>query len=123
MVNEDIPAPVMFESVNGVMVAQFTCREITTLDAIDALLEEFKKKIEDMKETNLLIDFTGVTFVATSAINLLLVILKRIRMKGGDAFLCGIEDNVDQIFELMQINRLFDIYPTRTEAIANISKK
>jgi anti-anti-sigma factor len=122
MMNADLPAPIEFATVNDLLIAHFMCRDVSTMEVIDQLLEEFKKKIEDMPEKDLLIDFTGVTFVATSAINLLLVVLKRVRMKGGDVFLCGINDNIGQIYELMQINRLFDIFPTREEAVKKIGK-
>ncbi len=116
-------APVKFESSGPVTVARFTCKEISSLEQIDLLLEIFKKQIDSADQRYLVLDFSAVQFIVTSAINMLLVILKRMRLKGGDVCLCGITENVNQIFNLMQLNKLFDIWPSCQKALAELSKE
>jgi len=120
MMDGEISNSVEFESTGSILIGRFTCNEIITPDTIDELLEEFKKRIEGMSEKHLLIDFSKITFVATSAINMLLILLKRMRIKGGEVYLCAITENVRQLFDLMQLDRLFVIYPNRTEAVKKI---
>ena len=43
-------------------------------------------------------------------------------MKGGEVVLCSLTAPVKQVFELMQLSRLFDIYPGREEAITALKK-
>jgi anti-anti-sigma factor len=114
---------VVFESDHSVTVARFTCKEISSLEAIDRLLQAFTQKIESPGTEVLLIDFSGVRFVATSAINLLLVVLKRMRVKGGDVCLCSVAPNVEKIFKLMQLSRLFEIFPSRDPAIQALAAR
>jgi anti-anti-sigma factor len=114
---------VTFETSGPVVVAVMTCKDIYSLDQLDLLLETFKKQIDCLDQNCLLLDFSSVRFVATSAINILLVILKRMRLKGGDVCLCGVTDNVQQIFNLMQLNKLFEIFPSRQIALAALEKK
>ncbi len=113
---------VFFEDINGITVAKFTCKEISHLDIIDALLESFKKKIQSPSCKYLVIDMCNIEFVSTTAINLLLVILKRIRMKGGEVALCCLQNSVKQVFELMQLSKLFDIYSDREQAISALKR-
>ncbi len=113
---------VEFEDINGITLAKFNCKEISNLETIDTLLDIFKKKIQSPECKYMLIDMSNVEFVSTTAINLLLVILKRIRMKGGETVLCCLTHPVKQIFELMQLSRLFDIYLDKTQAIESLEK-
>lgn len=116
-------APVTFDTSGKITVAVFTAREIASLDQIDLILNAFKAKMETLDQPWLLLDFSRVSFVATSAINMLLVVLKRARMKGGDVCLCGVMDNVQQIFNLMQLNKLFDMWPTCDKALAALNQR
>lgn len=111
------PAPVTFDTEEAVTVARFAGTEISSLEAIDELLLAFRNKIDTLGAQALVIDFTGMRFIATGAINLLLVVLKRMRLKGGDVYLCGVTGNVEQVFRLLQINKLFELFPSRAEAM------
>ena len=113
---------VTFEDIDEITVAKFTCKEISHLETVDSLLAVFKTKIQSPGCKYLLIDIGNVEFVSTIAINLLLVILKRIRMKGGEVALCCLTSSVKQVFELMQLSKLFDIYADREQAIAALKK-
>ncbi len=113
---------IIFEDIDGITIAQFACKEISNLETIDKFLVTFKEKIQSPGCKYLVIDLGNVEFVATTTINLLLVILKRVRMKGGEVVLCSLTAPVKQVFELMQLSRLFDIYPGREEAITALKK-
>jgi anti-anti-sigma factor len=123
MTNENNSAPVSFETSGQITIARFTAKEISSLEQIDLILCAFKTQIDSLDPPWLLIDFSHVSFVATSAINMLLVVLKRVRMKGGDVCLCGVMDNVQQIFNLMQLNKLFELWPSCEKALAALTQK
>ena len=111
---------IRFEKNGEVTVATFLCSEISTLEDIEDYLDEFKTRIKKDDIKLLIIDMSGVQFVATTAINLLLVVLKHMRMKGGDVCLCGLTEKVRQVFGLMQLSKLFNIYLTRDDALKAI---
>ena len=109
-----------FENNDSILIAGFSCTEIVTLEHSNRILEEIKSQIDLSKPPHLLIAFSGVSFVATCAISMLLVVLKRIRLQGGELFLCGLSHETRQLFDLMQLSKLFEIWPTREMAISAI---
>jgi anti-anti-sigma factor len=113
---------VTFEQINDVTIARFDTYEISSLASIDQPLQQFKEEIQTRQPKKLIVDFTGVSFVATSAINMLLVILKRVRSYEGDVCLCGLSRTVRNVFEIMQLTRIFEVYPDRYAAMARISQ-
>jgi len=111
---------VKFERKDNITIARFEAHEISSLDRIDEPLEQFKREIEAGRPEHLLIDFEGIEFVATTAINMLLVILKRVRTYGGDVYLCCLSPAVRRVFDVMQLAELFEIYPDRQAALTKL---
>lgn len=109
-----------FENNGAILIAQFTCSEIICLEHSNKILEEIKARINFSNPPHLLLDFSRVSFVATCAINMLLVILKRMRLQGADVYLCGLSHETRQLFDLMQLSKLFEIWPTREIALQTI---
>ncbi len=115
--------PIQFEQSGKITIAKFNCREITRLESTQNILEKIGDQIELPQFENLLIDFSGVEFAATNAISMLLIILKRVRVKGGDVYLCCLSNPVRNVFDVMQLSKLFEIWPTRQQALAAIEGK
>jgi anti-sigma B factor antagonist len=123
MLSDETPKRVYFERSGPLTIARFDCRDISSMETLDHILEDFKKELEREEFKYLLIDFQGVEFAASNAINMLLVILKRVRDNEGDVYLCSLSQTLDHIFRMMQIDKLFEIFPTRSAAVTFISKK
>lgn len=67
----------------------------------------------------LVLDFSGVEFVDSSFLGLLVVVLKRSTTSGGEVRLCSLQDPIRNVFELMRLDRLFEIYDTQEAAKAS----
>ncbi len=107
---------VIFEREGNLLIAKFNTKELSGIDQIEYLLDLFGQKIAETNSKYFILDFSNIDFISTIAINLLLVILKRMRMRGGDVYICGPNDQIRQVFELMQLDKLFNIYKTIEEA-------
>lgn len=81
-------------------------------DAVDTWIDEDKR---------IVFDLSHVTFVDSSGLGVLLSCLRDLNAMGGDAKLCGMINSVQQMFALVRMDRVFDIHPTRTEAIGSFS--
>lgn len=114
---------IQFERSPDCTIARFAADEISSLREIDQPLDEFEKEIEEHRPKVLIIDFSGIQFVATTAINMLLIIVKRIRTYGGEVYLCNLSPPVQRVFDVMQLNILFEIFPDRQAALAKIAEK
>lgn len=90
---------------------------VDELDASNA--PEFKRDITPVveKSTKLVLDMSRLHFVDSSGLGAILSCLRQLSAKGGDLKLCCMSKQVRAAFELVRMHRIFDIYPTREEAV------
>jgi len=68
-------------------------------------------------EHNFVIDMGGVDFIDSSGLAAFVRLFKRVRVGEGDVKLCCVRPEILKIFELTRLNRVFDIFEARTEAV------
>ncbi|HUA18840.1 MAG TPA: STAS domain-containing protein [Bryobacteraceae bacterium] len=102
------------DNVDGVTVAAMPVDE---LDASNS--NEFKRDIAPViqAQTKLVLDLSQLRFVDSSGLGAMLSCLRQLSAKGGDLKLCSMSKQVRALFELVRMHRIFDIYPTREEAV------
>jgi anti-sigma B factor antagonist len=96
------------------------------VDEIDAgNASELKSDMAPMLEANarLVIDLTRVRFMDSSGLGAMLSCLRQLRAKNGDLKLCGMSEQVRGAFEIVRLDRIFDIYPNRAEALRAFQSK
>lgn len=68
------------------------------------------------------IDFTAVDFIDSSALSSLVSMFKRVNPTlNGQVRLFGLHDDVRRIFAETRLDRVFDIFATRDEAIGDLA--
>ncbi len=96
---------------------------IGILDSTKA--EEFRQSVEDLLQNGaetILVDLKDITFIDSSGLGTLVVMLKKIRGLNRSLCLCSINDQVRMLFELTSMDRVFEIYEDR-QAFANARLK
>ena len=78
--------------------------------AVDELLELGKSK--------LIIDLSDLKYMNSSGLNLLIQILTKTRIKGGDSVICHVNKKVNELLVITKLNTLFKVANTKKEAIA-----
>jgi anti-sigma B factor antagonist len=106
------------EKTDSVTIAVIPVDE---LDASNA--GEFKRDIAPVldSDTRVVMDFTRLRFIDSSGLGAVLSCLRQLSAKGGDLKLCGMSKQVRSTFELVRMHRIFDIFPTREEAVRAFS--
>ena len=66
---------------------------------------------------NVIVDLTGTTFIDSTTLGVLVGGVKRLRGQDGQLSLVCSDRNIAKIFEITGLDRVFQIYPTRDEAI------
>ncbi len=89
--------------------------DITTAPSLKS---ELKRLFEEGTQ-NLVIDFGRVYFVDSSGLGVLLSALKVATRTDSTLRVVGLRPEVMSIFELAQMHRVLDIYPTEQEALAS----
>lgn len=69
----------------------------------------------------IVVDMTGIHFIDSSALGVLIGAVKRLKPKGGTLVLVSVDENVNWIFQITGLNSVFDIYTTRDAALAAIA--
>jgi anti-sigma B factor antagonist len=62
-------------------------------------------------------DMSRLTFVDSSGLGSILSCLRQLNAQGGDLKLCGMTRPVRALFELVRMQRIFEIFNTQEEAI------
>ena len=84
-----------------------------------------REKLHDLIETRaievLILDLEGVAFIDSMGLGLLISCLKRLREKNGRLVLSGASPRVEKILKLTQLDRVFERYPSRAEALLSVA--
>lgn len=67
---------------------------------------------------NLIVDLTGVRFLDSTGLGVLVGRLKLARSLGGSLRLVGTEERVLKVFSITGLDKVFEIHPTLGEAVA-----
>jgi anti-sigma B factor antagonist len=85
---------------------------------------EFKQQLLDVISQgarNVVVDFSDTTFIDSTTLGVLVGGVKRLRTNDGQLSLVCSDRNITKIFEITGLDRVFTIYPTRNEALEQIS--
>jgi anti-sigma B factor antagonist len=66
----------------------------------------------------LVFDCSGLRYVTSPALGILIQYYKKTQLKGGDTKFFGLEENILEIFRIVGLTRTFDIHPDEASAVA-----
>jgi len=106
---------VIDERPDGVAVISWADQVV--LDASNA--DELRTRVQQVERTHnrLVFDMSRVEFVDSSIIGALVGFLRRLRGAGGDVKLAALTPDIETIFELTRLQRVFRILPTVEAAV------
>ncbi|MDX6401683.1 MAG: anti-sigma factor antagonist [Gaiellaceae bacterium] len=84
---------------------------------------EFKQQLLEVigqGGKQVVVDFSNTTFIDSTTLGVLVGGVKRLRTNEGQLSLVCSDRNITKIFEITGLDRVFTIYPTRDEAVANV---
>ena len=87
---------------------------------------EFKERmvqvIEDGKK-RVVVDLSEATFIDSTTLGVLVGGVKRLRPTGGSLALVCTDQNIQKIFEITGLDRVFPIHETREAALASVASE
>lgn len=106
---------VVDQQPDGIVVIGWS--EPVDLDASN--VEEFRRRVHEIErdQNRIVIDMTQVEFIDSSSIGALVGFLRRARAAGGDVKLAGLSPDIETIFELTRLQRVFRIHPELSAAL------
>lgn len=95
--------------VGEVTIVRFADRKILDATAIEELGEELFGLVETDHRKSLLLNFTGVEFLSSAALNKLIILDKKVKASGGRMRICELRPEIAEIFAITRLDKLFDI--------------
>jgi anti-sigma B factor antagonist len=86
------------------------------LTAASELRDRLGEAIEE-GPSGLVLDLSGATFLDSMALGVFLSSMKRLRARGGRFRVVAPHDDIRRIFELTLLDRVFDLDPSRQDAL------
>ncbi len=85
---------------------------ILTSSTANSLLEDFQKCVDD-KVKDVLIDLDDVHFIDSAGLGTLVSMQTRLRLADGRMYICSPNDQARQLFDIADMDSVFDIYPNQ----------
>jgi anti-anti-sigma factor len=105
-----------FEKMGDIQVIHVKGRiESTTAEIFG---QEIGRTIADGNH-QLLLDLSGVSYINSAGLRAVLAAAKRLRNPGDRFALCGLSDEVREVFDLAGFTRILQVYPMVGDAISN----
>lgn len=120
---QNVTSPLFDATVSeGVLVVRLTARSLSALRVIDRLERELTELEQRRAEARWVLDFAGVTFIVTQAIGALMVLLKRLRTRGGELVIIGLTEPIRSVFRLMKLDQILPLADSREQALAMLAR-
>ncbi|WP_243544952.1 STAS domain-containing protein [Pseudodesulfovibrio tunisiensis] len=99
-----------------------------TILAVDGSLDAEETQILETRvlallesgETALLFDFSGLDYINSSGLRVLVLAYQRLKKTAGKVAICGIKDYIQEVFEVSGYDRIFPLFPDRGQALAGM---
>lgn len=96
---------------------------ITVDGAVDAgSVNQLRTELDSLVgsgQQRFVIDLSKVPFMDSCGLATLVQTFKRVRIGSGDVRVAGLQEDVLRIFQLVRLDRVFDLFPAAPEAVAS----
>ena len=101
-----------------VLVIEFTDRRIVDHDTICEIHEQLAALLDQRPGLRVLINFSAVDHLSSSALGFLVSFAKRLNDSGGELKLCSIHPQIYEAFVITRLNQVFEIHDSTQAALA-----
>lgn len=98
-------------------VVRFLDKKIVDSGNIEEMGAEMFSIVEVDHLKHVLLNFEGVEFLSSAALNKLILMDKKVKQVGGILRLCNLRAEIMEVFTITRLNRVFDIRKTESEAL------
>jgi len=103
----------------GVRLVEFSERKILEELCISEIGKQLGKLVTDVEGVKLLLSFKNVEHLSSAALAMLITLDKKVTEKKGQLKLSDISPPIYEVFKITRLNKLFTIYGTAKEALAD----
>ena len=101
----------------SVSVVELVDKKVLDEASINQIGEQLFALAAASPQPRIVLDFTQVGHMSSSALGMIITLHKRVREKGGRLRLCNILPSIYEVFVITRLNEVFSICATRAEAL------
>ncbi len=116
-------ATLLTRNEGDVLVAYFQDVRIIDESRITSLGQELTDIISSTDNKKVVLNFQNVSFMSSAMIGKLVLFGKKCKAAEVDLRMCNINENVDEVFTLMKLGKVFKIDKDEKTSITKFSKK
>jgi len=116
------PSLVAVSEDKGVSIVEFTNAKILDEANIADIRASILSLVEPVERPMLLVDFSTVDHMSSSALGMLIDVRKKILERNGKLRLSNIKPQLFEAFVITKLDKLLKILPNRAEALASFKE-
>lgn len=110
------------QRTGDVVVVTFRHSQILDAVTIERISANLKDLIDERGEDRFVFDLSLVTYLSSSALGMLIGIQRRVAQTGARLKLCGISEDIMEVFQITKLDTVFDIYKDVPAALEAFNK-
>ena len=107
----------------NVTIVSFGMETITGLSGLEQINERLRSLIADNQPAKIVVDFDGVKFFSSQVLGLLVDVWRRLSDYGGIMLISGINPQLNRVFKITNLDKIFEFYPDRASAVKAMHDK
>jgi anti-anti-sigma factor len=104
-----------------VTVISFSVASISSGCGLEDMSGRLGEYVETQKPAKMVVDFDGVRFLSSQVLGILIDMWKRLKGYGGKLVICGIDPQLNRIFRITHLDKVFRFSADRKAAIEELA--
>lgn len=113
------PARLLIQPIRDVTVVNFQDASILDTAVVDEIGRALYELVDAQARRKLILDFTNVRFLSSSALGVLITLKKKSSAIKGDVVLCSMRPELKKVFEITNLNKMFKFCDNENKALGH----
>ena len=109
--------PLNIQKFKDVAVVNLSVSSILDTALIDRLGQQLYDLVEVQAHRKVVLDFSEVRFLSSSALGMLLKLRQKSNLVKGRILIAGMRDELLKVFKISRIDKLFEFHPSEERAL------
>jgi anti-anti-sigma factor len=107
----------LVQTIRAVTVVNFG--DATILDSlhIERIGQELYELVDRFDRRQIVLDFSGVRFLSSQALAVLLTLRRKLESVKGRVVICGLRSDLREIFRITKLEKIFEFQPDEERAL------
>ena len=116
-------ATLLTRTNEDVMIAYFQDARIIDESRIQSLGDELNELVTNAKYEKIILNFQNVSFMSSAMIGKLILFGRKCKSADIELRLCNINENIEEVFRLMKLEKVFKMDKDEEKSLAAFQKK